>query len=57
MKNLSVKFKVPAVLVSFKEKTLPVPSMILSTVSTLMLITFVPQLMPLWMQLASIPGK
>ena len=49
MKNFSVKFKVPAVLVFVNEKTSLVPSMTLSTISVLTLATFVPQLMPLWM--------
>jgi len=57
MKDFSVNFKVPAVLVALKGKTLLVPSMILSTISVLALGTFVPQLMPIWMQLASTPGK
>ncbi len=53
MKNLAINFKVPAVLVSVNEKTLLIPSMVLSTLSVCFLTTFVPQLMPLWMELAS----
>ena len=57
MKNLAVEFKIPAVLLSVNNNILPVTSMVLSTVMTCALITFVPQLMPLWMQLASTPSK
>jgi hypothetical protein len=57
MKNLAVAFKVPAVFVSMHEKTLLVPSMVLSTLSICILTTFLPQLMPLWMQLATVPSK
>lgn len=53
MKNLGITFKVPAVLVSMNDKNLLVPSMVLSTLSVCILTTFLPQLMPLWMQLAS----
>lgn len=57
MKNLAINFKVPAVLVSMNEKNLLVPSMVLSTLSVCILTTFLPQLMPLWMQLAGTPGQ
>lgn len=49
MKDFSVNFKVPAVLVAVNGKNLLIPSMVLSTISVLSLATFVPQLMPLWM--------
>lgn len=49
MKDFSVNFKVPNVFVAVNDKTLLVPSMVLSTISVLALATFVPQLMPLWM--------
>ena len=57
MKNLAVAFKVPAVFVSMHEKTLLVPSMVLTTLSICFLTTFIPQLMPLWMQIAPAPSK
>lgn len=57
MKNLAVNYKVPAVLVSVNDKNLLVPSMVLSTLSVCFLTTFIPQLMPFWMQLASMPGE
>lgn len=57
MKNLTVKFKVPAIFVMLNDKTMLVSSMVLSTLSVCILTTFVPQLMPLWMELASNPGK
>jgi hypothetical protein len=53
MKNFSVSFKVPNVLVAVNDKTLLVPSMVLSTLSVLTLATFVPALMPLWMALST----
>ena len=49
MKYLSVKFAVPNVFVAANEKTLLVPSMVLSTLVVCALTTFVPALMPLWM--------
>jgi hypothetical protein len=55
MKNFSVETSVPAIFVMSNDVTRIVPSMVLSTVITCALITFVPQLMPLWMQLASTP--
>lgn len=57
MKNLAVNYKVPAVLVSVNDKNLLVPSMVLSTLSVCFLTTFIPQLMPLWMQLATMSGE
>lgn len=53
MKNLAVKFAVPNVFVTANNKMLLVPSMALSTLSVLVLTTFVPQLMPLWMSLST----
>ncbi len=55
MKNLAIEIRTPAVFVKLNDITRLVPSMVLSTVITCALITFVPQLMPLWMQLASTP--
>jgi len=55
MKNLAIEIRTPAVFVKLNDITRLVPSMVLSTVLTCALITFVPQLMPLWMQLASTP--
>ena len=49
MKYLSVKFAVPNVFVAVNEKSLLVPSMVLSTLAVCALTTFVPALMPLWM--------
>lgn len=43
----------PNVYIKRAGKTLLVPSMVLSTLSALMLATFVPQLMPLWMALST----
>lgn len=57
MKNLSVMIKVPAIFVMMNDKTMLAASMVLSTLSVCVLTTFVPQLMPLWMQLAYNPGK
>jgi hypothetical protein len=55
MKNLGIEIRTPAIFVMSNDVTRIVPSMVLSTVITCALITFVPQLMPLWMQLASTP--
>lgn len=55
--SMSVDIRVPAVFINSNDRTLLVPSMVLSTVLTCALITFIPQLMPLWMQLASTPSK
>jgi hypothetical protein len=57
MKNLTARFQVPAIFVMLNDKTMLVTSMVLSTLSVCILTTFVPQLMPLWMQIASTPGK
>jgi hypothetical protein len=57
MKNLSATFAIPAIIIAVNDKALLVPSMVLSTILTCSLITFIPQLMPLWMQLASNPSK
>lgn len=56
MKNTSsvgFEIKVPAVFIQKDHKNLLIPSMVFSTLLTCALITFIPQLMPLWMQLAS----
>lgn len=53
MKNLAVNFAVPNVFVTANDKMVLVPSMVLSTLSVLVLTTFVPQLMPLWMSLST----
>ncbi len=57
MKNLSIDIRTPAVFVKLNDITQIVPSMVLSTVVTCALITFIPQLMPLWTQLASTHSK
>ena len=49
MKNFSVTFAVPNAFIQKNKKTLLIPSMVLSTLSACTLVTFVPQLMPLWM--------
>ena len=59
MKNTSsvgFEINVPAIFIQKNDRNLLIPSMVLSTLFTCMLITFVPQLMPLWMQLASTPA-
>jgi hypothetical protein len=48
MKNLPVKFCFPNVFVTANDKTLLVPSMVLSTLAVCFLTTFIPALMPLW---------
>lgn len=53
MKNFSVTFAVPNVFIQKNKKTLLIPSMVLSTLSVCTLVTFVPQLMPLWMALST----
>ena len=53
MKNFSVTFAVPNVFIQNNKKTLLIPSMVFSTLSVCALITFVPQLMPLWMALST----
>ncbi len=55
MENLAIEIRTPAVFVKLNDITRLVPSMVLSTVVTCALITFIPQLMPLWTQLASTP--
>ena len=56
MQNLSVTYAVPSIFVMKDDKTMVVPSMVLSTILSCFLITFIPQLMPLWMELASTPS-
>lgn len=53
MKNLRFKFAIPNIFVIVNERALLVPSMVLSTLSVCVLTTFVPQLMPMWMALAT----
>lgn len=55
--SMSVDIRVPAVFVQKNGHNLLVPSMVLSTILTCALITFIPQLMPLWMQLAATSPK
>lgn len=60
MKNTSsigVDIRFPAVFVQKNDRNLLVPSMVISTIVTCALITFIPQLMPLWMQLAATSPK
>jgi len=49
MKNFNVTWAIPNVFVKINDETKLIPSMVLSTLSACALITFVPQLMPLWM--------
>jgi hypothetical protein len=53
MQNFNVEFAVPNVFVRVNDKTLLVPSMVLSTLSVCVFATFLPQLMPLWMALST----
>lgn len=48
MKSFAIEFKIPNVFVQVNDKNLLVPSMMLSTLSVCILVTLVPQLMPLW---------
>lgn len=57
VKNLGIEIRTPAVFVKLNDVIQLVPSMALSTVFTCALTTFAPELMPLWMQLASTPSK
>lgn len=59
MKNssFSVDIRTPAVFIEKNGQTKLVASMVLSTAFTCFLITFVPQLVPLWMQLESTTVK
>lgn len=50
MKNITVSLSAPYVFVKMNDKTRLVSSMILSTLYACVLITFVPQLMPMWMR-------
>jgi hypothetical protein len=49
MKNLSVEYATPNVYVKMNEKTMVVPSMILTVLSALVLTTVLPQLVPVYM--------
>lgn len=52
MKSFSFNFSIPFFV--FKDdKTMPVTSMVFSTLVVCAVTTFVPQLMPLWMAMAS----
>lgn len=53
MKNFSFKFAFPNIFVLMNDKTMLVPSMLISTLVTCVAINFVPQLMPLWMTWAT----
>lgn len=53
MKSLSCEIGLPATFVAADGKNLLVPSMVLSTIMACFLITFIPQLMPLWMSFAT----
>ena len=48
MKNFAITWSIPNVFVKINGQTKLVPSMVLSTLSACALITFLPQLMPLW---------
>jgi hypothetical protein len=49
MKNLSIEYATPNVYVKMNEKTMIVPSMILTVLSALVLTTVLPQLVPVYM--------
>lgn len=49
MKNMSIQLRLGIVLVSINEKISLVPSMVLSTFVSCVLMTFVPQLAPVYM--------
>lgn len=53
MKDFSIEFKVPNIFVKIDDRSLLVPSMVLSTLSVLVLSTLLPQLMPMWMAIAT----
>lgn len=53
MKNVSVNMQLPCVFIEKNDIHLLVPSMVLSTIAACALITFIPQLMPLWMNAVS----
>ena len=53
MKNLSVEFATPNVFIKMNEKTMFVPSMILSVISASLVANFLPQLMPVYMAYAT----
>lgn len=57
MKSLSYEIRLPAVFIAVDDKNLLVPSMVLSTIMACFLITFIPQLTPIWMQFASSTPK
>lgn len=57
MKNLSITFSTPYIFVKWTERTLAVPSMVLSTLFACYLTTFHPELATLWMQLAVVPPR
>lgn len=49
MKNISVEFVTPNVFIKMNEKTMIVPSAILTFLSAFVLTNFLPQLVPLYM--------
>lgn len=49
MKNLTVEYATPNVFIKMNEKTMVVPSMILTVLSALVLTTVLPQLVPVYM--------
>ena len=49
MKNISVEFVTPNVFIKMNEKTMIVPSVILTFLSAFVLTNFLPQLVPLYM--------
>lgn len=56
-KSIGIEINFPAVFFLRNDEKLLVSSMVASTVITCALITFIPQLIPLWMQLASATPK
>ena len=49
MKNISVEFVTPNVFIKMNEKTMIVPSAVLTFLSAFVLTNFLPQLVPLYM--------
>ena len=49
MKNISVEFVTPNVFIKMNEKTMIVPSAVLTFLSVFILTNFLPQLVPLYM--------
>lgn len=57
MKDLSVSILTPYLIVKSSNKTLAIPTMVLSTIYACALLHFAPHLATLWMQLAVVPPR